>query len=268
LTEAMLKGGGVAVSDTPRKRLRQHSPDELTEIRCATLMQRFRSHKLATDGGKFGMTSAIARDIAFTSLSTRLRDTALIKVMKLILHRVCVLTAEGVKIYPEAQETKNVNVRVFLAAFMITHPSEEVFEDINTLESELIVAARNMLLVFDTLCISITSSKRGSDINEPVKKALSFPVVLHRYLAAFKRWKLPDEAKLTDRIKHAITALHQAEDHLVDGDADTPRLAMEFQAQEARLSKKLMEIVGTKGVQVFSIPAVCVCVTLQINNFD
>ncbi|KAJ1495117.1 hypothetical protein T484DRAFT_1763512 [Baffinella frigidus] len=105
-TDTMLKGEGAAGGDArgpPRKRSRKHSPEELKEIRYATAMQRFRTHKLAADGEKFGMTSAVAKAIPFADLSTRLRDTALIKVMKLTLHRVCVLTAEGVRSCPGAE---------------------------------------------------------------------------------------------------------------------------------------------------------------------
>jgi len=234
----------------------------LAKIRSATVMQRFRSHKVAVDSEKYGMTSAVATVIPFESLSTRLRDVGLIKIMKLVLHRVCVLTAEGVRTYPAARDTKNVNVRVFLASFMIAHHSTSVFESINTLEAELIDAARKMLIVFDTLCSSIISSKRGADIREPVKRALSFPGVLHRYLQAFHTWKIPDEAKLTDRIKHALTALYQAEDHLVDGDSDTPRLAAEFQVQQERLRSKLVQIAGAKALKVlrpFHLPAIVYC---------
>jgi hypothetical protein len=110
--------------------------------------------------------------------------------MKLILHRVCVLTAEGVHMYPLAREATGVNVRVFVAAFMIAHPASKSFESINTLEAELIEAAREMLLVFDKLCNAIISSKRGSDIKESVEEALSFPRVLHQYMVAFKKWKV------------------------------------------------------------------------------
>ena len=100
---SVVKREGAADGDAPepaRKRSRKHSPEE---VRSASVMQRYRTHKLAADGEKFGMTSASAKAIPFAELSTRLRDTALIKVMKLILHRVCVLTADGVRSCPGAE---------------------------------------------------------------------------------------------------------------------------------------------------------------------
>jgi hypothetical protein len=240
-------GGG---GEPPRKRSRTYTPYELKEIECAKKMQRFRTRKLAADGAKFGMTSAVAKAIPFAELAERLRDTDLIKIMKRILHRVCVLTAEGVRTCPGAEETKHINVRVFIASFKLAYHPTNVFESINKLENELHVAAVKMLEVFDALCLGILASKRGADIKEPVKQALSFPGVLHAYLKAFQAWKLPDEAKLTDRIKHALTALYQAEDHLVEGDSDTIQLRDNFRAQQDRLRSKLVQIAGEKTLKV------------------
>jgi hypothetical protein len=239
----------VAAVQPPRKRARTHSAEELREIHYATLMQRFRTRKLAADGGNFGMTSAVAKTLPYADLSTRLRDTSLIHVMKLILHRVCVLTAEGVRSFPGAEDTKNVNVRVFVASFMIAYHPNDVFESINELETDLHLAAVAMLEVFDTLCIAIIASKRGTDLTEPIKKALNFPGVLHTYLKAFQAWKLPDEAKLTARITHALTALYEADDHLVEGDTETPKLRAEFGAQQERLRNKLVQIAGEKALK-------------------
>jgi hypothetical protein len=200
--------GGV-VHGPARKRFRKYSPQEIRQV---VVFQRFRTYKLAMDAAKFGMTSATAQAIPFVELSTRLRDTALIKTMKLVLHRVCVLTAEGVRCCPGSEQTKNVNVRVFLASFMIAYRASDVFERI---DMRLHVAAVEMLKVFDGLCLAICSDLPGKDIAVAVKAALKFPGVLHEYLKAFQAWKVPDEAKLTGRIKHALTALYQAEDHLV-----------------------------------------------------
>ncbi|KAJ1468901.1 T-complex protein 11-domain-containing protein [Baffinella frigidus] len=228
----------------PRKRSRHWTPSEILQITHAIKMQRFRTYKLVVDGCNLGMTSAVAKTLPFAELSSQFRDTARIKAMKLILHRVCVLTAEGVRSCPGSEETKSVKVRVFLASFMIAYHPTSVFERITKLETDLQDASVKMLEVFDPLCLGILQSKRGSCIKEHVTKALTFPGVLHTYLKAFQAWKLPDEAKLTDRIKHALTALYQAEDHLVEDDHDTPRLRTEFVSQQVRLRTKLVQIAG------------------------
>ena len=101
---------------------------------------------------------------------------------------------------------KNVNVRVFLASFLVAYHPINTVESINKLETELMTASVAMLQVFDELCLAIISSERGADLKEPIKKALNFPAVLHAYLKAFQAWKVPDEAKSAARIMDAFTA--------------------------------------------------------------
>ena len=216
---------------------------------ATTKIQRFVTRKVVTDAANFGMTSKKARSITFAALSKRLKDPELIKVMKRVLHRVCVLTVEGVRSCPGAEETKNVNVRIFVASFMIAYHTTNVFDSINKLETDLKIAAVEMLKVFDTLCLAILDAKLGADIKEPVEKALAFPGVLHTYLKAFSAWKLVDEVKLTDRLLHALTALFQAEDHLEEGDVNTPKLRAEFRGQQERLRSKLVQIAGEKALK-------------------
>jgi hypothetical protein len=234
-------GGGGGGGDT--KRQCSASPNERALLHSAVQMQRFRTRKLAQDGAKLGMTSAVAKALPFADLSAQLRDTGRIKIMKLILHRVCVVTAEGVKHYPAAGETKEINVRVFLASFMIAwHPDSVFDESSNVAETSLIAAAVAMLSIFEELCASIKGSGQGSCVKEPVAKALVFPGVLHEYLVAFEAWRAPDSLKLTDRIKHALAALLEAEDHLDESDAETPVLRASFRQQQDLLCEKLLKI--------------------------
>lgn len=220
-------------------------PDEaLFKNAQATAMQRFRTYKLAVDSVNFGMTCEVAQTITFDDLSMRLRGVPLIKTMKLILYRVCVLTAEGVRTCPGSGETNTINVRVFLASFMIAYHPRSVFERVRQLETELIDASIKMLAVFDAICLAIIDTHGDSFNKKPDDEALTFPGVLHAYLKAFEAWKLLDEAKLTDRIKHALNALYHAEDHLIEGDQDTARLRTEFRSRQARLREKLVKIAG------------------------
>jgi hypothetical protein len=224
---------------------------EARQIFHATAMQRFRTRKLALDSENFGMTSKIATTIDFSTLSTRLKEKPLIKVMKLILHRICVLTAEGVRACPGAEDTKNVHVRVFLASYMIAHHPTKVFESIHAREADLQVASTAMLKVFDALVGAISSSNQGDRCEDAIKVALPFPGVLHTYLKAFEVWKLQDEAKLTDRIRHALIALYEAENHLDDEDSDTAKMRAEFQHQQDRLRTKMVQIAGEAALKAF-----------------
>jgi hypothetical protein len=220
--------------------------------RYATKMQRFRTHKIATDAAKYGMTCAIAKTIPFAELSARLRDPSVVKSMGSIFRRVWVLTRAGIPLYPRCVETKSVNVRVFLASFTTAYHASDVFESINQREKDLTIASIEMLQVFDEICVAIQTSKLGTDIQDQTKKALQFPEVLHKYLEAFHAWKVPDAEKLGARINHALTALYQAEDLLVEGDEASPRLQKEFRSQQARLENKLLQISGAEALKVNS----------------
>jgi hypothetical protein len=227
-----------------KKRARIYTSPDKKEIMYATLVQRAYTHKLFVDANKFGMTSFLAKTISFDDLSARLRETVLIRTMKVVLHRTCVLTADGLRSSPDASEVKKVNVRVFLAAYMISYHAHKVFERIEKNESALIVASDEMLTVFGALRLAIENSKKCDSNKEAIQKALTFPMVLHTYLKAFQAWKLPDEEKIRDRIQHALDALHRSGDLLVGSDDDTIRIRAEFEAQIERFRSKLLQVAG------------------------
>jgi len=132
---------------------------------------------------------------------------------------------------------------------MIAFHEARVFEQVDNLEKDLIKAATAMLEVFDELCGALRALPTGADPAAAVKAALTFPKLLHAYLNAFNAWKRPDEAKLAGRIKHALSALYQAEAHLEESDPETPALRADFQGQQARLRVKLLQIAGEKALQ-------------------
>ena len=75
--------------------------------------------------------------------------------------------------------------------------------------------------------------------------------MLFEYLKRFKAWKVPDEAKLTCRIKHALIALYQAEEHLPPDEPEDSKLKIEFRTQIERLRSKLQQIAGVDALNQF-----------------
>jgi len=227
---------------------------------AASDLQRFYSRRLALQVSRRGVTVASANAMPFEGLSKLLRNTVVIKSMKLLLHRICVLTTAGTRFMPPGAETKNVNVRVFLAAFLMTSYPDNVFESVNQLETELIMCAHEMLAIFEALSTALRAPATAEAHRVAVHTALGFPLALHNYLKAFQAWKLPDEKKLTDRIAHALEALYAAEDQLGKQDTngnggapvDEAALRAEFRGQQQRLRQKLTQIAGEKAVQVVS----------------
>jgi hypothetical protein len=162
-------------------------------------MQRFRTNKLARDAQKSGMTSALANTLTFAELNTQLRGKPLIKTMRLVLNRIMVLTAEGVRRCNLVDFTQTVKVRVFLASFFIACKASDIFETTTMFSTELQVAAVNMLKVFDELFLKICAASPGDDISVSVNGGLEFASVLDKYLKAYQAWKLA-EAPLQETI--------------------------------------------------------------------
>ena len=67
-----------------------------------TWLRRY-TRQLAMRVQEFGMTSAIAKVIAYPELSSRLREKDLIQTMKEMVFRVHVLTTAGAKLAPEVK---------------------------------------------------------------------------------------------------------------------------------------------------------------------
>jgi hypothetical protein len=140
-------------------------------------------------------------------------------------------------------------VRVFLAGFMIAYRSTHVFESMGALEHALLDAATPLLEKFQQICSVIKDKKAFSEVPSDLSK--DFPTLLFEFLKRFKAWKVPDEAKLTCRIKHALVALYQAEGHLPSDEPAESKLKLEFRTQIERLRGKLQQIAGDEALQKF-----------------
>jgi hypothetical protein len=59
------------------------------------------------------------------------------------------------------------------------------------------------------------------------------------------------QAKLTNRIKHALTALYLSRDRLPEDEPKTSKISLEFDTQIKRLQDKLVQISGQKTLDDF-----------------
>ena len=178
-----------------------------------------------------------------------MREKAIIEVSKTCLHRVHFLATLRHGSPSKALAPENVNVRVFLAGFMIAYRPTHVFESMGTLEQALCEAATPLLTAFENICSSIQSSRSRSFQEVPHELTKNFNTLLFEYLKRFKAWKVPDEAKLTCRIKHALIALYQAEEHLPPDEPEDSKLKIEFRTQIERLRSKLQQIAGADALK-------------------
>ena len=171
------------------------------------------------------------------------------EVTKACLRRVHMLSLARHGTPRQAVRPESVNVRVFLCGFMIAYRPTHVFESMGSLEQNLVEAATPLLKTFERICASIKLS--GSFQEVPTELTENFATLLYEYLKRFKAWKVPDEAKLTCRIKHALVALYQGQAYLPPDEPEDSRLKVEFRTQIARLREKLQQIAGEQGLAEF-----------------
>ena len=138
-------------------------------------------------------------------------------------------------------EPERVNVRIFLASYMIAVYPRNVFENMGVLETEVFNSAKALVEHFEEILLS------GSF------KSRTFADVLSKYLQDFKAWKVPDEAKLVARIKHALVALYQARSQLPLDEPVNSQLNTEFRTQIQRLREKLGQIAGPEELAAFDV---------------
>ena len=203
----------------------------------------------ALKGG--GVTREHVKAISFEALVILLREKPVLASMKAALQRIHLQTTFRHGSPSKTLQPENVNVRVFLAAYMIAFRSTHVFEGMGPLEQALFESAVPMLNMFHAICDALMASPNKCFSDVPSALTKEFPTVLFEYLKRFKAWKVPDEAKLTCRIKHALVALYQAEEHLPPDEPKDSKLRIEFTAQITRLRSKLAQIAGQEALDKF-----------------
>lgn len=108
-------------------------------------------------------------------------------------------------------------------------------------------SATQMLRSFESIleCIKANGSFQGVDKD----MSLKFQPLLFEYLRDFKIWKVPDELKLTKRIKRSLTTLYSVNGHL--SHKTDSNLRIEFKTQISRLRGKLEQIAGKDCLDEF-----------------
>lgn len=189
------------------------------------------------------------KSISFEALVILLREQPIIKAAKAVLQRIHLQSTFRHGSPSRSIDAGNVNVRVFLAANMIAYRPSHVFESMGQLEQPLFESSVPLLNMFHGICNALLACKCFAQVPSTLTK--EFPTALFEYLKRFKAWKVPDEAKLTCRIKHALVALYQAEQHLPPDEPEDSKLRVEFRAQIERLRGKLQQIAGPEALAKF-----------------
>ena len=143
----------------------------------------------------------------------------------------------------------NSSSRVIVAAYMIACHQASVFESMEVLERALFEAAVKMIRSFELIISSVLNS--GSFESVPEEVSARFRDELFAYFRCFTEWKVPDEARLLTRIRHALVAMYEAQAHLPEDEPENSALSVEFRTQIDRLRQKLRQIGGEAALTLF-----------------
>ena len=223
------------------------------ELSCVRLIQRmwtkFKSHSrveaIVRRYFRDGANCDYARSLSFESIVLYLRQQPLINATTSCLSCVLALSSKLKPVDPLLQQTRVCDTRVFLASYMISLHPHKVFEGMGELEKTLYDSTAPLVACWEQLLDSVRHGEADRQL------LLKFPELLADYRAKFKAWKVPDEAKLVARIKHALNALFQARDHLPADEPVDSKMMQEFQTQIERLRGKLRQVAGQAALDEY-----------------
>jgi len=141
-----------------------------------------------------GPTIQHVKSISFEALVVLLREKPLIQSSKACLHRIHRLTTIRHGSPPNALIQEPVNVRVFLAGYMIAYRPTHVFESMGVLEQALYDSAVPLMVAFERICSSVCTAPNCSFQEVSHELTRDFPFLLLDFIQKFKAWKGPDEA--------------------------------------------------------------------------
>ena len=167
--------------------------------------------------------------------------------MKRFLHRVHLFSIFRHGNMPAGHDA--VNVRVFLALYMIAYRTSHVFETFETVERTLVDASVRLAEVFERIARSVVET--GGFTGVQVMLTANFLPMLSTYLTSFYAWKRPDEEKLEVRIKCTLVALEDSLNVTQMQQPSRADLIREFETQIARLRGKLVQISGRAALDRF-----------------
>jgi hypothetical protein len=193
-----------------------------------------------------GPTEAIFPSISFDGVTAFLRRPETERLMTKTVLRVFYLCYGRRNTHRIAEA--NLNIRVFFAAYMIHRDAKAVFESIGPLEAALLPLSVRLLMEFERLCLELSTG--------PIQKidrglVMQFPDTLNEYVSAFKAWKIPDEEKLANRLKHALNALYATEAEVDGCEQEAVKRRSEVRAKIERLRLKLVQVAGEPVLRAY-----------------
>ena len=189
------------------------------------------------------------RNAVFGEFTVHLRNREVIARTKALLQRLHCIAVHRHGNRPAVERPDTINVRVFLAAYMIAFHSTKVFETFGVLQRRVIDAATNLLALYARIVAQLARERRTGVIALPYALTTDFMPLLYTYIRCFHEWKAPDEERLVARIKRALWSLQEGRRGV--NAATEPGVLLEFDAQIARLREKMRQFGGQDALDQF-----------------
>jgi hypothetical protein len=193
-----------------------------------------------------GPAEAVVPSLSFDDLVAFLRRPGTTRLMTHTVLRVFYLCygKRNTRCIAEA----NLNIRVFFAAYMIHFRARFVFENMGQLETRLVALSGALLQQFERVSLEL-AGKPIQNIDNTITK--DFPDTLQEYVLAFKAWKIRDEVKHANRLKHCLGALYATEAQVDRHDPRTLQLRAGVRAKIEQVSRKLVLVAGEAALRSY-----------------
>lgn len=189
----------------------------------------------------------------FQQLAAKLREKQVIFKIKACIELIYSYYLENTPTDDQIENIAShikVNVRIFMAAYMIVYFPLTVFASMGDLETPLLEASKQLLESLDYIMVYLkeTESFHGI-ITAPLPKALAVPfhVLAANYLQYFQTWKETDLVGLITRIKATLVELYTTRNGRPANDPDMA----EFGIGINRLRQKLATLAGNDELAQF-----------------
>lgn len=177
--------------------------------------------------------------ISFDELVLKLRREDVISAADGYIKLLHTLSSEGT-------ENDSYKIRVFLASYMISYRPVFCFESMGRIEQKVFESGKILTAYIEAITPRLASDESISEI--PLK---DFIPLMDQYMTDFQVWKVPDEQKIIDRIKGALSALYGAYSGLPDDEPTDSDLRTEINVQIERLRGKFVQIRNAGELALF-----------------
>lgn len=211
-----------------------------------------------------GSTIEHIKSLRFELFTVFINEKSIISANKACFQRIyklCILRHGNI-----VPENININIKIFLSAFMVAYHKTRVFENMDTLEISLHNASEPLIITFQNICMIIKTSNNHSFQDVPKELSKYFLMTLIEYFKCFKEWEVPDKIKLIRRIKNALITLYRTK-NISHNEFENSNLKNELDAQIIRLRDKLKQIAGIESLNQFDIEQNSGINTVYDNSF-